>query len=128
MSLQSTSVSETDVATEPTRAVRLHQLPQHIIGAGLGLLSGAAGVTLAIGLAIVIQWTLPPTTIISSIAIPVTMAGILLGLGIAWLVSRIIPRIVSGLPAHFTEPGLQVLLVFSILASLLQGFLFLGGL
>ena len=57
---QSLSAPEADVSAGDAQEAVLHWLPQYSLCIGLGLLGGAVGVALAIGLAITIQLRLPP--------------------------------------------------------------------
>lgn len=98
-------------------------LPGHAICVGLGALGGAMGVTLVIGLVIVVQLILFPQATLSVTSMQITIAATLLGLGISWLIGRWAHRILlslEGLEAH----GLRLILIFSIFTSLLQAFFF----
>jgi hypothetical protein len=100
-----------------------HHIPQYIIYAGLGLLGGAVGVAIAIGLAIIVQLALPPLTVIAPGIIPLAIVAALAGVGISWLFGLTARMIWPAL--DFIEHGIQVMLVSSILVSLLQVFLFM---
>ncbi len=102
----------------------LRQLPQYLTCAGLGLLGGTGGLTLAIGLTIVVQLLLPPSKIFLPGAIPFIVMAAAIGLGVSWLLSRATYRIFPGLLGDLDEQGLQVTLVFSTFTSLLQTVLF----
>jgi hypothetical protein len=104
------------------------RLPQFIICAGIGMIGGAIGVAVAIGLAIVFQLLLFPSTVFSPNVIQLTVIAILAGLGISWLLSQGADRILSGLLHDPGAQALQVVFVFSALTSLLQSFLFTHGL
>ena len=105
----------------------LQQLPQYTICAGLGLLGGALGVALAIGLAILINRLLPPSTIFAPGVIPFMAGGALAGMGIAWLLGQVATFTWPGLFADLNTSGLRVILVFSVLTSLLQTILFFAS-
>jgi hypothetical protein len=102
----------------------LRQLPQYVTCVGLGLLGGAGGLTLAIGLTIVVQLLLPPSKIFLPGAIPFIVMAAAIGLGVSWLLGRATYRIFPGLLGDLGEQGLQVTLVFSTFTSLLQTVLF----
>lgn len=130
MNLSSTNseLTGTKVSDKPTFQPLLSRLAQHLTAAGLGILGGATGVAGAIGLAIIIQFYVYPATVYSPAITTVAITATLLGLGCSWLISRIAFRLIPGLSRLCAGQGLQVVLVFSILASLLQSFLFLQGL
>lgn len=103
-------------------------LPQHALCAGLGMVGGAAGVALAIGLAIGAQVTLFPTALFSPNPILLTLVAIMTGLGISCLLNRLGGRILPSLKKYPHERRLQIVLIFSTLTSLLQSLLFTDGL
>jgi hypothetical protein len=109
-----------------TQAIALEwrQVARYVICAVLGLVGGAAGVALAIGLAIAVQLRLPPSAAFSA-GVPLLMvmaAGF--GLAVAWLLTRAARGVVSILSPDVRERGLQVALVFSVFSSVLQTLLF----
>ena len=101
----------------------LRRLPQYIFCAWLGLLGVAIGVTLAIGLAILIQVRLPLPMVFAPGDIPLMLAAILFGLGFSWLLSRAANLRWS---EDANQTGMRLTVVFSVLASLLQSLLFFG--
>jgi hypothetical protein len=104
--------------------IALQRLPQYVTCVGLGLLGGAGGLTLAIGLVIVVQLLLPPAKIFLPGAIPFIVMATAIGLGVSWLLGRATCRIFPGFLGSLGERGLQVILVFSTFTSLLQAVLF----
>jgi hypothetical protein len=104
------------------------QLPQYTMCAALGLLAGAMGVALTIGLAILVNLLLPPSTLFAPGTIPLMVTGALAGVGFGWLLGRAANFTWPGLFEAPREKGLQVILVFSVLASLLQTLLFFAPL
>jgi hypothetical protein len=102
----------------------LRRLPQYVICAGLGMLGGAAGVAAAIGLAILVQLLLPPSVVFLPGIIPLMVLATVAGLGVSWLLARMMRHIMPGLLQDSPEKELQVILVFSVFTSLLQTMLF----
>jgi hypothetical protein len=90
----------------------------------LGLLGGAMGVALVIGLAILINLTLPPSASFEPGVIPLMAASALAGAGVTWLVGRAASFSWHELRQGSSETGLRVMLVFSVMAALLQSLLF----
>jgi hypothetical protein len=103
-----------------------HQIPQYVICAGLGLLGGAVGVAMAIGLAIVVQLALPPLTVFMPGIIPLAIVAVLAGVVVSWLFNLTVRMIWPALGV--IEHGVQVMLVTSVLVSLLQVILFMHNL
>lgn len=101
------------------------QLSQYIISTSLGLLGGAIGVALAIGLAIVVQRLLFPATIFLPGAILLGVVAVLSGWGVSWLLSQVARHICPDLSCNLHEKGMQMMLIFSAFTSLLQTFLFM---
>jgi ABC-type antimicrobial peptide transport system permease subunit len=106
-----------------TAATALRQLARYALCVALGLLGGAIGVTLAVGLAVLIQVLLPPPAVFAPGAIPLMLVAIMFGLGFSWLLGR-----VSNLSwSADTDPNvMRVMVIFSVLAGLLQSLLFFG--
>jgi hypothetical protein len=82
------------------------------------------GVALVIGLAIAINLLLPPSVSFAPGVIPLMAASALAGAGIAWLLGHVPKLSWRELRQDSAETGLRVMLVFSVLASLLQSLLF----
>lgn len=117
--------TETGMSDANAQGFALQQLPYYSICAGLGMLGGALGVALAIGLTILINLLLlPPFEVFAPGVIPLMAASALAGVGIAWLLGQVANFTWPGLFADLNENGLRVILVFSILGSLLQTILF----
>ena len=102
----------------------LRRLAQYAVCAGLGMMGGAVGVAMAIGLAILIQLLLPAWAVFSPGIIPLMVMGVVAGLGISWLFARVARHILPGLRHGSPEKELQIILVFSVFTSLLQTMLF----
>jgi hypothetical protein len=114
-SYQGLSATEADV-----KGAVLHRLPRYAVCVGLGLLGGAVGVALAIGLAIMIQLRLPPPTVFTPGVMPLMVTAVLAGLCASWLMGQAVRY---GLPDLLDDPshnGTQVILVSSVFASLAQ--------
>jgi hypothetical protein len=102
------------------KEVALHQLPRYALCAGLGLLGGAVGVALAIGLAVTIQLRTPPPTVFTPGVMPLMVTAVLAGLCASWLISQ---AACAGWPDLLDDPSqksTQVILVSSVFASLAQ--------
>ena len=127
MSLFNTLTKTNEMRIAETRSVAIvNQLPQFILSTGLGLLGGAVGVALTIGLAILAQLLLFPTAVFAPGALPLALVAVITGLGLTWLFSRIAPYLLPSLSGYPTR-GIQVMFVFSTLTSLLQTFLYVQG-
>jgi hypothetical protein len=106
----------------------LQRIPQYLIFAGLGVIGGGMGTALAIGLAIVVQARVSATTTLTPEIIPLTLAAVLLGVGISGALAAILYRIWLRRYCAFKNLGLHVLLLVSVLTSLLQTVLLTHGL
>jgi hypothetical protein len=102
----------------------LRQLPMYAICVLLGLLGGAMGVALVIGLAILINLVLPPSVSFAPGVIAFMAASALAGAGITWLLGQAASFSWREIRQRSGQTGLRVMLVFSVLASLLQSLLF----
>ena len=123
MNSQSTIRSLTNVQSGSSQAIGLQRWIRYFLCAGIGLVGGTTGVATAIGLTVVIQLLLV-NVILSPGMIGLTVAATLIGLGASWLISRAARRI---LPEMFGQPDertIQTIMIFSVLTSLLQTFLF----
>jgi hypothetical protein len=116
--------SEAGMAARSAQWSALRQLPMYTICVLVGLLGGAMGVALVIGLAILINLTLPPSASFAPGVILLMAASALAGAGITWLVARAARFSWHELRQGLGETGLRVMLVFSVLAALLQSLLF----
>jgi hypothetical protein len=113
--------SESGMSAISAQGSALRQLPMYVICILLGLLGGAIGVALVTALAIQISLLLPPSLSFAPGVIPFMAAGALAGAGITWLLSQ-----AASLNWRWLSPGetgLRVMLVFSVLAALLQSLL-----
>ena len=129
MSLLNTLLTTTKSNLPDGRALadmRRH-LPGHAICVGLGALGGATGVTLVIGLVIVVQSLLFPEVNLSFTTAQFTIAATLLGVGISWLIGRWAHRILLSLE-DLDANRLKLILIFSVFTSLLQAFFFTSSL
>jgi len=123
-SVKSLLTTEAGMHNADAQTFVLWRLPQYTICAGLGLLGGALGVALVIALTILINLLLPPSTIFAPGVIPLMAGSALVGVGIAWLLGQGATFTWPGLFTDLNTSGLRVILVFSVLASLLQTILF----
>jgi hypothetical protein len=122
------TTTKADVIKGRTLETTLRKLPQYVVCSGLGLIGGAIGVAIAIALAIVIQARIAPTTTYFPGLVPLSIVATLAGLGVSWLMGRGLHRILPSLSRHPDEKWIQVVLVFSVFASLLETFLFIQAL
>jgi hypothetical protein len=116
--------ADAGMADASAQGSALRQLPLYAICVLLGLLGGAMGVALVIGLAILINLILPPSVSFAPGVIPFMAAGALAGAGITWLLGRAASFSWRELRQDSRETRLRVMLVFSVLTSLLQSMLF----
>ncbi len=130
MTTQNTTLAATKTSARKdlARPQTLEQTPQYVLCAVLGLIGGAAGVALTIGLVIVAKLWLSPAVIFAPSIVLLTIAATVIGLGISWLAGFSAHRLLPTLFYSTRRHGLPVILVFSTLASLLQSLLFLGSL
>lgn len=117
--------TEADRSDIGARGSALHRLPQYAVCIGLGLLGGAVGVAMAIGLAILIQLRMPPPAVFAPGVIPLMITAVLAGLGTSWLIGQMARHSMarhswSDLVGDSSQHGLQVILVSSVFASLAQ--------
>ena len=122
-SVKSLYATEPGVSDAGAREFVLRRLPHYIFCVWLGLLGGAIGVALAIGLSVLIQVLLPPPEVFAPGAIPLMLAAILFGLHFSWLLSRVANLRWS---EDANRNGMRVTVIVSILTSLLQSLLFFG--
>jgi len=116
--------TETDVSNSGARESALWRTLRYAACVALGLLGGAMGVALAIGLAILIQLALPPHAVFAPGIVPLMVTAVLAGLGVSWLLNRLGRHSWPSLFDVSSERGLQVMLVSSVFASLLQTLIF----
>ena len=124
MNSQRTISTLAKASDEQMQLMWLQQIIRYVLCAGMGLVSGAVGVALTIGLVIIVQSLLFPKVIFAPGTVVIAIATSLIGLGVAWLVSRVARRLLPELFAQLDERALQVIFVFSVLTSLLQTILF----
>ena len=117
-----------------TKIIETKEQPQlaslfahYMFCAVVGLLGGAVGVGLSIALAILIQTLFLPETPFSPGVIVVTIISVIFGLIVSWLLTKLASRIFAAISADLGSKGLEIVLVFSTLASLLQSILFMRG-
>jgi hypothetical protein len=102
----------------------LRKLPEYTLCVILGLVGGAAGVALAIGLTILLQLLLPSGQGLSIRIVPLMVVAAIMGLMASWLLGKLIRRPSLPLRRDHYQMGLQVTLVLSVFTSLLQTLLF----
>ncbi len=122
------TTSKSNISEEQPLVMMLQRITQYTIYAGLGLVGGGIGVILTIGLAIIIQAQLGPTTPFWPGIIPLTVVATLMGAGVSWLIGRGIIHLLSSLFYNVEEHAMQTILIFGVLTSLLEIFLFTYGL
>jgi CheY-like chemotaxis protein len=105
----------------------LQRLPYYLVYMGLGLVGGAMGVALAIWLAILVQSMLPPTSSFSPGPLPLIITAILMSVGASWLLSQVATWLSPRFFPSLGGQALQIILVSSTSASLLQTLLFTRG-
>ncbi len=105
----------------------LRRWSQVTICAGLGLVGGALGVALTIGLAILVQLRVTSESFAPG-AMPLIVTAVLMGLGATWLLGRIMRRILPHLFYGWGSLTLETTLMFSIFTSLVQSVWFTHGL
>lgn len=103
------------------QATQLQKWLAYIFCAAIGLVGGAIGVALTIGLMIIVTQMLaivfePNSYLLIGVAV-------LLGLGFTWLFERILRVVMPGL--NLSQRHQQVIFVFSVLIVLLEGFIFI---
>ena len=117
---------KTQVSEEPVKVIVRQRLPRYFICAQLGLVGGAIGVMLTIGLAIIVQAFLPPMVIFSPNVILLMTIAAVISVAVSWLFGQAAPRLLPHQFYDLNEQGLQVILIFSVFASLLQTILFMS--
>jgi hypothetical protein len=120
------TTTRTNTSEEPVKVIVRQQLPRYFVYAQLGLVGGAIGVMLTIGLAVIVQALLPPTIIFSPSVILLMTIAALISVGVSWLFGQAAPRLLPRQFYDLNEQGLQVILVFSVFAGLLQTILFMS--
>jgi hypothetical protein len=120
------TTTKTDTSEVPVTAILCQRLPRYFVYAQLGLVGGAIGVMLTIGLAVIVQMLLPPAIIFSPSVILFMTIAALLSVGVSWLFGQVVPRLLPRQFYDLNEQGLQMILVFSVFASLLQTILFMN--
>jgi hypothetical protein len=128
MNSQSTMSTISNVQTERDQGIVGYELPKYALCAGMGVVGGATGVALTIGLVIIIQGLLFPKLFFTPGSVGLTLAATAVGLGVTWLLSRAAHRIFPNLFDQLGEKALQVMMVLSVFTTLLQTFLFTRGL
>jgi hypothetical protein len=104
----------------------VYRLSQVAFFTELGLVGGATGVALAIGLTILLQ-SLALGAFVPG-AVLLTTMSVLIGLGATWLLGRVMRRVLPRLFGDWNNQALEMALVFGVFASLLQSVFFTHGL
>ena len=129
MTLQNTTFTSSQPIVSRREISTLHRLTEYTICSGLGMIGGATGTAIAIGLAIIAQLVLFPTSTSLPGLIPLNIVAVFMGLMVSWLLGwigyRIIPTLAS---SDSMEQGIQVVLIFSGLISLLETTLYMYNL
>jgi hypothetical protein len=98
----------------------LERLPHYVLCVGLGLLGGAVGVALAIGLAVTVQLRTPPPAVFRPGMMPLMVTAVLGGLCASWLISQAARYAWPDLLDDPSHKSTQVILVASVFAGLAQ--------
>jgi len=101
-------------------AIQLQKGLTYAFFAAIGMVGGALGVALTIGLMIIVAQTF--TMVFETNSYVLIGLAVLFSLGISWLLERGVRYIFSGL--NTSRQQLQVVFVFSVLIALLEGFVF----
>jgi hypothetical protein len=104
----------------------VYRLSQVAFFTELGLVGGATGVALAIGLTILLQ-SLALGAFVPG-AVLLTTMSVLIGLGATWLLGRVMRRVLPRLFGDWNNQALEMALVFGVFVSLLQSVFFTHGL
>lgn len=113
--------------TELNASSAIQRLIHSFIYAGFGILGGAIGTAMAIGLAIIVQLMMSPTSTFWPNVTLLAIAATIIGWGVSWVLSRIAPYLASTLAGSDTAAmGLKITLVLSGLTSLLETYLFMS--
>lgn len=120
MSVQEMSSAKAGMSRE-YQATQLQRWFAYFICATIGLVGGALGVALTIGLTIlVVQMS---AIIFYPTSYMLIGVATLFGLGISWLLERMLQYVLPFL--NTSQRQLQVVFVFSVLIVLLEGFVFM---
>jgi len=120
MSVQELRPAESGMSGE-YQATQLQKWFTYVFFAAIGMVGGALGVALTIGLMIIVAQTFalvfdPNSYMLIGIAV-------LVSLGISWLLERGLRYILPII--HTSDRHIQVIFVFSVLVVLLEGFIFM---
>lgn len=110
-----------------TATVTPQQVYQFVICAVLGAISGGASVAVMISLVIISELFLLPTVALSVNATVFTIVATIVSCGVAWLVGTVAYRLFPSRFERLSQAGMQVILTFAVLISLLQSLLFMQG-
>lgn len=94
----------------------------YVFFAAIGMVGGALGIALTIGLMIIVTQTF--TLVFDPNSYILIGVAVLVSLGISWLLERVFCYIFPGL--NTSQQQLQVIFVFSVLIVLLEGFIFMA--
>jgi len=119
MSVQELRSAETDISKE-YMVSQLQKGLAYVFCGAVGMVGGSIGVALAIGLMIIVAEQSAIVFELNSTLLIVLAA--LFGLGITWLLERIVHYVMTGL--NMTQRHQQVIFVFSVLVVLLESFIF----
>ena len=93
----------------------------YVFWAAIGLVAGALGVALAIGLMIIVAQV--SAIVFDPNSYMLIGVAVLFSLAISWLIERLLRYVMPGL--NTSQRHLQVVFVFSVLIVLLEGFIFM---
>jgi hypothetical protein len=120
MSVHELRTANTGVSDQ-YQETQLQKWISYFICATIGMVGGAIGVALTIGLMIIVVQM--SAIVIFPNSYMLIGVGILFGLGISWLLDRMFRSILPFL--NNSQRSLQVVFVFSVLIVLLEGFTFM---
>ena len=119
MSVQELNSTKTGLSTE-SQATQLQKWFTYIFCAAIGMVSGAMGIALTIGLMIILVQM--STIVVDPNSYVLISVAVLFGLGFSWLLERLVRFVMPGL--NMSQRHQQVVFVFGVLTVLLEGVIF----
>jgi hypothetical protein len=107
--------------SEEYQVTQLQTWLAYVFYAAVGMVGGGIGVALAIGLMIIVAET--SAIVFDPNSILLIGVAILFGLGITWLLERVVRYVMTGM--NMSQRHQQVIFVFSMLVVLLESFIFM---
>ncbi|MCB0196852.1 MAG: hypothetical protein KDJ65_33175 [Anaerolineae bacterium] len=113
-------------ASDGSMPQKRYRLTKYLVSAGLGVVAGGLGVTVVMGCIICIQLFYITNHMFFPDPRMVTIAATVMGAGISWLLYRALRHFSPfNLLRTLNQEGLRVILIFSVLTSLLETFLYM---